>query len=140
MSPPPSREGCGHRLSQFAPGSRPQRDRLPERGAGRPRLVVRYALMRSNIEELPAAVDLWGRLGVDQLDRILLSFAAYNAGPARIRQLREEAAQQGLDPDVWFNNVEQAAAKLIGRETVQYVSNIYKYYLAYRLVEARSDS
>ena len=46
----------------------------------------------------------------------------------------------GLDRNLWFNNVEHAAAKLIGRETVQYVSNIYKYYLAYRLVEAqRSD-
>ncbi len=26
------------------------------------------------------------------------------------------------------------AAKRIGRETVQYVSNIYKYYVAYRLI------
>jgi len=41
----------------------------------------------------------------------------------------------GLDQNVWFNNVELAAAKKIGRETVQYVSNIYKYYIAYRLVE-----
>ena len=30
---------------------------------------------------------------------------------------------------VWFNNVEEVAAKRIGRETVQYVSNIYKYYI-----------
>ena len=40
----------------------------------------------------------------------------------------------GFDPDVWFNNVEVVAAKKIGRETVQYVSNIYKYYIAYRLI------
>ena len=39
-----------------------------------------------------------------------------------------------LDPNVWFNNVEEVAAKRIGRETVQYVSNIYKYYIAYRLI------
>jgi membrane-bound lytic murein transglycosylase MltF len=57
-----------------------------------------------------------------------------------MQRMRRRAVEMGLDPDVWFNNVEQAAAKLIGRETVQYVSNIYKYYLAYRLVEARSDS
>ena len=49
-------------------------------------------------------------------------------------------ADPQIDPDVWFNNVEHAAAKLIGRETVQYVSNIYKYYLAYRQVAARSAS
>ena len=32
-----------------------------------------------------------------------------------------------------FDNVELAAAKDIGREPVQYVANIYKYYLAYRM-------
>ena len=40
----------------------------------------------------------------------------------------------GLNPNVWFRNVEIVAAKRIGRETVQYVSNIYKYYVAYRLI------
>ena len=40
----------------------------------------------------------------------------------------------GLDPNIWFRNVEVVAAKRIGRETVQYVSNIFKYYLAYRLI------
>ena len=78
--------------------------------------------------------------GLDQTNRLLLGLAAYNAGPANMQRMRRRAAEMGLDPDVWFDNVEQAAAKLIGRETVQYVSNIYKYYLAYRLVEARSDS
>ena len=39
----------------------------------------------------------------------------------------------GYDPNMWFNNVEVAAAKVIGRETTQYVANIYKYYVAYRL-------
>jgi membrane-bound lytic murein transglycosylase MltF len=48
--------------------------------------------------------------------------------------LREEAQQEGLDPNVWFLNVERIAAKRIGRETVQYVSNIAKYYIAYRQV------
>ena len=40
-------------------------------------------------------------------------------------------------PDVWFGNVEVVAAREIGRETVQYVSNIYKYYVAYRLIADR---
>jgi membrane-bound lytic murein transglycosylase MltF len=39
----------------------------------------------------------------------------------------------GLDPNIWFDNVEVVAAKRIGRETVQYVSNIYKYWVAYQL-------
>ena len=69
------------------------------------------------------------------LDKGLFSFAAYNAGPGRIRQLRRLSAQRGLDPNVWFNNVELLAAEKIGRETVTYVSNIYKYYLAYQMIE-----
>ncbi len=71
---------------------------------------------------------------MDLLNKGLFTFASYNAGPGRIRQLRRQAPQMGLDPNVWFNNVEIVAAKKIGRETVQYVSNIYKYYIAYRLI------
>lgn len=68
------------------------------------------------------------------LDKGLFALASYNAGPAKIRQLRAEAKKRGLDPNIWFDNVERIAAEKIGRETVQYVSNIYKYYIAYRLV------
>jgi membrane-bound lytic murein transglycosylase MltF len=67
------------------------------------------------------------------LNKGLFAFASYNAGPGRVAQLRRRAAEQGLDPNVWFNNVERVAAERIGRETVQYVSNIYKYYIAYKL-------
>lgn len=70
---------------------------------------------------------------MDQLNKGLFAFASYNAGPARIRQLRAKAAARGLDPNKWFNNVEIVAAENIGRETVQYVANIYKYYLAYQM-------
>jgi membrane-bound lytic murein transglycosylase MltF len=70
-----------------------------------------------------------------ELDKGLFAFASYNAGPARIRRLRSEAARRGLDPNVWFDNVERAAAETMGRETVTYVSNIYKYYIAYTLVQ-----
>jgi membrane-bound lytic murein transglycosylase MltF len=70
---------------------------------------------------------------MDKLNKMLFSFASYNAGPAKIAKLRKEARQTGLDPNVWFRNVEIIAAKRIGRETVQYVGNIYKYYTAYRL-------
>jgi membrane-bound lytic murein transglycosylase MltF len=70
----------------------------------------------------------------DALNRCLFAFAAYNAGPARVAGLRKQAAGRGLDPDVWFNNVEVIAAERIGQETVRYVSNIFKYYVAYQLV------
>jgi membrane-bound lytic murein transglycosylase MltF len=69
---------------------------------------------------------------IDWFNRALFSIASYNAGPARVRPLREKAAEQGFDPNVWFDNVEVIAAQDIGRETVQYVSNIVKYSLAYR--------
>ncbi len=68
------------------------------------------------------------------LNKGLMTFASYNAGPARVRQLRQEAGRRGLDPNVWFNNVEVVAADKIGAETVTYVANIYKYYVTYRLV------
>ena len=61
------------------------------------------------------------------------ALGAYNSGPARIIKMRAKAAEMGYDPNVWFDNVELVAAREIGRETVQYVANIYKYYLAYRL-------
>lgn len=68
------------------------------------------------------------------LDKALFSFASYNAGPARVARLRAEARKRGLDPNVWFHNVEYVAAEKIGPETVTYVGNIYKYYIAYKLV------
>jgi membrane-bound lytic murein transglycosylase MltF len=65
-------------------------------------------------------------------DRVRFSLAAYNAGPARIRRARRLAGQMQLDPNRWFRNVEMAMLKIVGQETVRYVSNINKYYLIYR--------
>ena len=69
----------------------------------------------------------------DRVNRCLFAFASYNAGPARVAGLRKKAAAQDLNPNVWFNNVELIAAKEIGAETVTYVSNIYKYYVGYKM-------
>ena len=74
---------------------------------------------------------------IDTLNQNLLAFASYNAGPAKVARLRKLTSKAGLDPNVWFGNVEVLAARKIGRETVQYVSNIYKYYVAYRLSKDR---
>lgn len=76
---------------------------------------------------------------ISPFDRMAFSWAAYNAGPARVIRMRKEAGNMGLDPNVWFNNVEMAAGKLVGTEPVRYVANIYKYYVAYRLARARQQ-
>lgn len=76
---------------------------------------------------------------MDDVNKLLFAFASYNAGPARVKELRTKAAAMGLDPNVWFRNVEIVAAKSIGRETVQYVSNIYKYYIAYQMVLIQAE-
>ena len=72
---------------------------------------------------------------MDTRNKILFSFAAYNAGPSRILKLQKEAEKRGLNPYIWFNNVEIIAGLRIGEETVTYISNIYKYYVAYTLLE-----
>ena len=77
--------------------------------------------------------------GIDYLNKHLLTFAAYNAGPKKVLDLRNEAKNRGLDPNVWFGNVEEVAADKIGRETVQYVTNVYKHYIAYKLSKQKAD-
>jgi membrane-bound lytic murein transglycosylase MltF len=82
----------------------------------------------------------YGKEPMTKLDKALFAFASYNAGAGRVSQLRKEAAKRGLDPNVWFHNVEYVAAEKIGAETVTYVSNIYKYSIAYKLImEAKAE-
>lgn len=78
-----------------------------------------------------------GDAGLDERNRALFAFAAYNAGPGNLRKFRRKAEEMGLNRNVWFGNVEHAAAAIVGRETVQYVANIYKYYVAYQLAQKR---
>ena len=70
--------------------------------------------------------------GIAPVDQVALSLAAYNAGPARIASMRKKTKQAGLDPNVWFNNVEQITRKHVGSEPVNYVANIIKYYIAFK--------
>jgi len=76
---------------------------------------------------------------MDNLNKALMTFASYNAGPNRLTRLRAETKKRGLDPNVWFGNVERITSERIGRETVTYVSNIYKYYIAYRLMTEQRE-
>jgi membrane-bound lytic murein transglycosylase MltF len=78
--------------------------------------------------------------GMEELQRWFFALAAYNAGPARVQRLRRQAEAEGYDPNRWVDNVEVIAARKIGRETVRYVRNVFKYYVAYQLAwENRLD-
>jgi len=68
---------------------------------------------------------------ISEREKVLMTLAAYNAGPGNLERFREKARQNGLNPNVWFGNVEHGAAAIVGQETVQYVGNIYKYYVVY---------
>ena len=74
---------------------------------------------------------------INDLNQWLFSLAAYNAGPAKINRYRREAAENGYDPNRWFDNVEIIAARRIGSETVTYVSNVFKYYVGYQMTIER---
>jgi len=76
----------------------------------------------------------------NEMDRCLFAFASYNAGPGSITRMRKEAMKRGLDPDVWFNNVEIITAEKIGIETTTYVRNIFKYYVSYKLILASQEA
>jgi membrane-bound lytic murein transglycosylase MltF len=74
---------------------------------------------------------------LDEVNKTLFTFAAYNAGPGRVARLRKKARRDGLNPNKWFGNVELEVAEEVGEETVLYVDNIYKYYIAYKLASER---
>jgi hypothetical protein len=83
--------------------------------------------------------DYFNEPVLDQFNRTLFAIAAYNAGPAKIARCRDLATNIGYDRNTWFGNVEVATAKVAGRQTAQYVANIYKYYLAYRMAQTRAS-
>lgn len=109
----------------------------PSTAAGNPINIQRIDILENNIHAGTKYMrhlmdEYFSEEGIDSLNRQLFALAAYNSGPGRVRQFRKKCLAQGLDPNIWFNNVEKIAAHEIGRETVQYVSNIYKYYTSYR--------
>lgn len=117
---------------------------IPKYAAAPPISVSNVTTAQNNIE---AGVKMLNNISdkyfndgtLDPVNRTLFTFAGYNAGPNRIVRLRQEAKDQGLNPNVWFGNVEVIASRDIGQETVQYVANIYKYYVAYKLAQQQAD-
>jgi membrane-bound lytic murein transglycosylase MltF len=79
--------------------------------------------------------DYFKDVPFDEQNHNLFAFAAYDMGVEKLQSLRREAEAEKLDPNVWFNNVERVAAARVGQEPVRYVRNIYKYYVAYKLIE-----
>lgn len=77
--------------------------------------------------------------GIDSLNQHLLALAAYNAGPTRVTRLRRETMSRGLDPNIWFDNVESVVAQRVGREPVNYVGNIYKYYTSFKALAVYAE-
>ena len=113
---------------------------MPKTAAGHPLFIKNINIVENNVHAgvkyMRFLVDnYFDNPGIDTLNQHLLALAAYNCGPGRMIQLRKKAKAKGLNPDVWFDNVELIAAKEIGRETVQYVSNIYKFYASYRALD-----
>jgi len=110
---------------------------LPSTAAGRPLYIKNIHQIDNNVHAgtkyMRFLIDeYFNKPEIDQLNRQLLALAAYNCGPGRVARLRKKAKARGLNPNLWFDNVEIIAAQDIGRETVQYVSNIYKFYTSYR--------
>ena len=98
------------------------------------------ANIHAGIKYLRSMMDrLYGSEPMDDLNKVLFTLAAYNCGSNRVKELRTEAAGKGLNPNIWINNVEVIAAARIGTETVNYVSNIYKYYVAYKLTAEQEE-
>ena len=117
---------------------------LPSTAAGREVGIADIWELENNIHAgvkyLRVLVDRYfDDPGLDDLNRHLFAFAGYNAGPNRIQRLRKEADELGLDSDQWFENVEVVVARRVGGEPVRYVSNIFKYYVAYSLEQETSE-
>jgi membrane-bound lytic murein transglycosylase MltF len=113
---------------------------MPKTAAGNPINISNVTVTDRNIEAgikyMRFMVDQYfDDPAINEVNRHLFAFAAYNCGPNRIDRLRKKAAEQGFDPNKWFNNVEVLVARAVGQETINYVSNIFKYYIAYKRIE-----
>ena len=85
-------------------------------------------------EQLEAAGKLLTHFGrelpetiVDSLERGNFILASYNAGMGHILEARIRAERHGMDPNVWFDNVE----KYTSRQTYYFVRDITKRYSHY---------
>ncbi|MFA5810937.1 MAG: lytic transglycosylase F [bacterium] len=111
---------------------------LPSTAAGPPVNIRDIGNPENNIHAgvklLRSFIDgYFNDASLNSFNRGLMAVASYNAGPAAIAEMRKVTAAMGLDPNKWFHNVEVAVSQHIGIETVQYVSNVFKYYVCYKM-------
>lgn len=69
-----------------------------------------------------------------EVERLRMMMAAYNAGPTRIQEAINQAKKMGLNPNLWFRNVELAMLEIGVPEPVIYVSEINKHFVSYQLM------
>ncbi len=77
---------------------------------------------------------------LSELNRNLMAIAAYASGPEQVIAARKRAALAGYNPDIWLNHVETTMLPKNGKDTAQYVRNIYKYFKAYEYFTARTEN
>jgi len=70
----------------------------------------------------------------DETQRIKFILAAYNGGSGKLATARKLAVQNGLDPNLWEENVE---LMMRGRSIGNYVRSVYSKYLYYKYLEYR---
>ena len=68
----------------------------------------------------------------DETQRIKFILAAYNGGSGKLATARKLAQKNGLDPNLWEENVE---LMIRGRSIGYYVQNVYSKYLYYKFLE-----
>jgi membrane-bound lytic murein transglycosylase MltF len=118
---------------------------MPNTAAGSPIFIENIHETEANIHAGTKYLrhiidDYFNDPEIDEVNQMLLAFAAYNGGPTRVGRLRKSATDYGFDPNRWFNNVERIVGQKIGREPVQYVGNIYKYYIAYKRIREMEEN
>jgi membrane-bound lytic murein transglycosylase MltF len=96
---------------------------LPQYAAAKPILIPNVTTadnyIHAGIKMMRNIADTYFKdQDIDPVNKTLMVFASYNAGPTRIARLRKQAAEQGLNPNKWFGNVELLVAQDIGQETV----------------------
>ena len=69
-------------------------------------------------------------------NQLYFTLASYNAGPTKIRKMRNLAKKKGYNPNIWFKNVEIITRKYVSKEPVTYVANINRYFVIYKQLEA----
>jgi membrane-bound lytic murein transglycosylase F len=68
----------------------------------------------------------------DETQRIKFILAAYNGGSGKLATARKLAQKNGLDPNLWEENVE---LMIRGRSIGYYVKSVYSKYLYYKYLE-----